>query len=78
MTSEEEIVTPAYAQYRDFAGTVAADTHGSSTKELADKIGLDADRFWIVGIDVWGNDVARARAPEGTCDRPCRDWHQHV
>ncbi|GAA2947625.1 hypothetical protein GCM10010458_36500 [Microbacterium luteolum] len=67
--NDDEIVTPAYAQYFDFAGTVAADTHGGGTRELADQIGLDAERFWIVGIDVWGNDIAHARLKVLAIDR---------
>ncbi|GAA2895392.1 hypothetical protein [Microbacterium esteraromaticum] len=58
---ESDLVTSAYGQYGDFAGTAASDTHGGGTRELAAKIGLDDDRYWIVGIDVWGNDLATAR-----------------
>lgn len=67
--NDDEIVTPAYSQYYDFAGTAAADTHGGGTKELADHIGLDTERFWIVGIDVWGNDLADARLKVLAIDR---------
>lgn len=45
-------VGEASTQYGDFRGTVAADTHGGGTSELAEVIGLDTDRFWIVGIDI--------------------------
>ncbi|HWU31051.1 MAG TPA: hypothetical protein VN041_18365 [Microbacterium sp.] len=65
----DEILAPAYAQYRDFDGSVTADTHGGGTLELANKIGLDPDRFWIVGIDVWGADLETARLNVIAIDR---------
>lgn len=68
-TNQDEVVTPAYAQYFDFAGSAAADTHGGGTKELADHIGLDLERYWIVGLDVWGNDIARATLKVLAIDR---------
>lgn len=67
--NDDEVVALAYAQYYDFAGTAAADTHGGGTKELADLVGLDTERFWIVGIDVWGNDLGDARLKVLAIDR---------
>jgi hypothetical protein len=52
-------VGEASTQYGDFKGTVAADTHGGGTRELADVIGLDVDRYWIVGIDIGLSNVLR-------------------
>lgn len=73
----DEMLKPAYAQYRDFEGTAAADTHGSGSRALAEKVGLDADRFWIVGVDVWGNDLSRARLNIIAIDREATGITDH-
>lgn len=48
----DEPVLPASVQYNDYVGTAAADGHGgASLRELADIVGLDLDRYTIVGFE---------------------------
>ena len=48
----DEPVYPAGTQYGDFTGTVAADGHGGVTLfELAREVGLDLERYDLIGIE---------------------------
>lgn len=54
--SENELVQPARQQYNDFKGSAAADTELTFHGELHDRMGLNEDRYWIVGIEKYGTD----------------------
>lgn len=46
-----EPVEPAHTQYNDFYGTVSGDGHlGSPLLSLGEEVGLDTDRYMIVGL----------------------------
>ena len=48
----DDPVTPASVQYNDFVGSAAADGHGGVVlHELAEIVGLDTDRYSIVGVE---------------------------
>lgn len=48
----DDPVTLASVQYDDFVGSAAADGHGSVVlHELEDMVGLDSDRYSIVGFE---------------------------
>ncbi|MBO3663118.1 hypothetical protein [Microbacterium stercoris] len=74
----DELVRPASVQYGDFKGTAAADTHGGGSSELIDLIGLDRDRFWVVGIDFWGADLETGRLEVFAIDRDTTGIADHA
>ncbi|CAN3701135.1 MULTISPECIES: hypothetical protein [unclassified Microbacterium] len=56
----DEVVEPAGTQYDDFRGTAAADGHGPALTELAEAVGLDLDRYMLVGVQ-FGHSQLRGR-----------------
>ncbi|MCC4909459.1 hypothetical protein [Microbacterium sp. cx-59] len=57
----DEPVELASVQYGDFRGTAAADGHGGPVlHELANRVGLDLDRFWVVGLDIYSTRLNRS------------------
>jgi hypothetical protein len=45
----------AYTQYTDLTGTAAADLHPQARfRGLAQAVGIDPDRYAIVGLRLWG------------------------
>jgi hypothetical protein len=57
-----EILKSANVSYGDWAGTAAADQHLTvGHKSSYEMIGLDPEKWWIVGFDFRGQDLNKAR-----------------
>jgi hypothetical protein len=55
VTGMSEILKPAGASYGDWNGTAAADQHKTiGHKSPYEVVGLDQDKWWIVGFDFQG------------------------
>jgi hypothetical protein len=57
-----EILKTANVSYGDWAGTSAADQHQTvGHKSPYEVVGLDPEKWWIVGFDFQGQDLNQAR-----------------
>lgn len=57
-----EILKVARVSYGDWTGTAAADQHKTTNhKTPYELVGLDSEKWWIVGIDFLGEDLNRVR-----------------
>ena len=55
-----DILKEASSSYKDWSGTAAADQHGTiGHKSAHELVGLDSDKWWIVGYDFQGQHLTK-------------------